>query len=213
VRDLGRVRYADALKIQRETHRGVLAGSGPPTLLWVEHPPTITLGRHAGTASLLRPEAWYEEHGYDLHRVERGGDATYHGPGQLVGYPIFPVGRHVRDYLERLERAVLAAVGSYGIEARVTSDYPGVWVGDAKLCAFGVAVERGVSFHGLALNVDPDLEDFSVIVACGLHGKRVTSLARLLDPVPAVAEVRDRLTGALRQEFRGSTATAEVAPG
>jgi len=202
VRDLGRLAYAEALGLQRATLEAVVAEEAPPTLLWVEHPRTITLGRHAGTTSLLHPEDWYRRRGFDLHRVERGGDVTYHGPGQLVGYPIFPVGRHVRDFIERLERSVVAVAGSYGLDARVTPDYPGVWVRDAKLCAFGVAVERGVSFHGLALNVAPELRDFAVIVPCGLHGKAVTSLAHLLGRPVAMAEVRDRLTEALRGVFR-----------
>jgi len=116
--------------------------------------------------------------GVDLVDVERGGDVTYHGPGQLVGYPIIHVGRRVREYLRRLETAVQTLAADYGVEAVGSPGYAGVWVGNDKICAIGVAVKRGVSLHGFALNVHVDLEPFSWIVPCGLHGKGVTSLER-----------------------------------
>lgn len=201
VEDLGRMPYGEALERQRNTHAAVADGKRPPTLLWVEHPKVITVGRNAGEGSLLHPRGWYSRNGFELFRIERGGDVTYHGPGQLVGYPIFPVGRRVREYLGRLESAVIDLAASYGIESRATPEYPGIWVGDGKLCAFGVAVERGVSFHGLALNVNTDLADFEVIVPCGIEGSRATSLARLLDRPVEMDEVRSRLTMCLRRAF------------
>lgn len=201
VEDLGRLEYGSALDRQKSVHAGVVEGALAPTLLLVEHPRVVTLGRNAGTSHLRHDEAWYRDAGFDLRTVERGGDVTYHGPGQLVGYPIFPVGRRVRDLFHGMERAILRVASSYGIAASSDPDLAGVWVGRDKLCAFGVAVRRGVSFHGFALNVDPRLEDFEVIVPCGLSDRGVTSLARLLDHAIDLAEVRTRTIDAFRVVF------------
>lgn len=201
VENLGAMGYLDAWHRQKEVHRRVADGSSEPTLLWVEHPRVITLGRNATGGNLLQPEEWYAANGFEFHRVERGGDVTYHGPGQLVGYPVFPVGRRVREFVDLLGEAVVRLAATYGIESRPTPDYPGIWTGGEKLCAFGVAVEDGVSFHGLALNVNTNLDDFSVIVPCGLEGKRATSLRKILGRPVGMDEVRERLTGIMRDVF------------
>lgn len=179
VRELGRLPYREAWEVQHEMHDGVATGRLPPTLLLVEHPPVLTFGRKGGREHLLRSEAELRALGFELVEVERGGDVTYHGPGQLVGYPILPIGRRVREYLRRLEGAMEDLAASYGIEAAGSPGYAGVWVGNDKLCAIGVAIRRGVSFHGFALNVHTDLSHFGTIVPCGLHGTGVTSLSAL----------------------------------
>ncbi len=201
VEDLGLVSYAEAWAYQKRVHQEVVQGLRPPTLLLLEHPRVITLGRKATGENLLFPESWYRENGFDLYWVERGGDVTYHGPGQLVGYPILPVGREVRRFLRKLEEVILRVARSYGIEAYPTPGYAGVWVGEEKLCAIGVAVKEGVSFHGFALNVNTDLNDFSVIIPCGLKGKGVTSLERLLGRKPPMSEVKARVVEAFGQVF------------
>jgi len=203
VEHLGRMPYAVAWRRQREAHADIVAGLRGPVLLTVEHPRVVTLGRNAGGEHLRRDPAWYPAHGFELHRVERGGDVTFHGPGQLVGYPIFPIGRRVRDLFRGMERAVVAVAASYGVAAAAHERLAGVWVGTDKLCAFGVAVRRGVSFHGFALNVDPDLADFDVIVPCGLAHRGVTSLARLLGRPVSLDEVRERTVAAFANAFAG----------
>ena len=131
---------------------------------------------------------------------------TYHGPGQLVGYPIFRVGRRVREFLRRLEEAIIRVAASYQIQAYPTPGYAGVWVGEEKLCALGVAVKEGVSFHGFALNVNTDLNDFSVIIPCGLKGKGVTSLEKILGYKVPMPEVKARVVAAFEEVFARETA-------
>lgn len=201
VRDLGRLDYQAAWEVQLSTHAAVAEGRLPPTLLLVEHPPVITFGKKGGRSNLLVSEAFLRERGFTLYDIERGGDVTYHGPGQLVGYPIFWVGRRVRDYLRRLEQVMVALLASYGITASGSPGYAGVWVGDDKVVAIGVAVRRDVSFHGFALNVATDLTHFEYIVPCGLTDKGVTSLSRLLGRTLTLAEVKPRLVAAFRTVF------------
>ncbi|WP_119357407.1 lipoyl(octanoyl) transferase LipB [Meiothermus granaticius] len=212
VERLGRVPYAQAWEYQKQVHAEVVAGQRPPTLLLLEHPRTITLGRAAKPENLLLSEAQYRAQGIELFSIERGGDVTYHGPGQLVGYPIFPVGRRVRDFLRQLEQTLIRAVATYGIEAYPSPGYAGVWVKrpapvagwpelEEKLCAFGIAVKQDVAFHGFALNVNTDLEDFSLIIPCGLKDKGVTSLKKLLGHEVSLDEAAERVIEAFRVEF------------
>lgn len=201
VEDLGLVPYQEAWAYQKEVHREVKEGLRPPTLLLLEHPRVVTLGRKATGENLLFPESWYWENGFELYWVERGGDVTYHGPGQLVGYPIFPVEREVRRFLRQIEEAIVKVAASYGLSAYPTPGYAGVWVGEDKLCAIGVAVKEGVSFHGFALNVNTDLNDFSVIIPCGLKGKGVTSLEKLLGRKVPMEEAKAQVVRAFAQVF------------
>lgn len=193
VRDLGRLPYHEAWEVQHETHAAVVAGTLPPTLLLVEHDPVLTFGRKGGRDHLLVSERELLERGFELVDIERGGDVTYHGPGQLVGYPILPIGRRVREYLRRIEASIVDLAAEYGIEAEGSPGYAGVWIGSSKLCAIGVAIKRGVSFHGFALNVATDLRDFETIVPCGLEGTSVTSLSELTGRPVTIAEARERL--------------------
>lgn len=181
---LGRRDYEEALAIQEEARASVIAG-GPEQLLLVEHPPVITLGRRGDARHVLRPRA-------PVLRVSRGGDVTYHGPGQLVGYPILDLARRGRDidrYLRALEDVLIAVAGRFGLRARRQRGWTGVWIGNAKLAAIGVGIRRWVTMHGFALNVADLREDFAAIVPCGLAGIGVTSLAQATGECPAMADV------------------------
>lgn len=198
--------------MQHDVHDAVARGQAAPTVLLVEHPPVITFGRKGGRDHLrVSPES-LAERGFELIDIERGGDVTYHGPGQLVGYPILPIGRRVRDYLRRLEGAVVDLAAEYGVHAEGSPGYAGVWIGDAKLCAIGVAIKRGVSFHGFALNVATDLSHFETIVPCGLEGKTVTSLAALTGRDVTMAEAKERLVPHLGLQLRDMLPASADAP-
>lgn len=201
MRDLGRLDYRAAWDVQLATHAAVAEGRTAPTLLLVEHPPVITFGKKGGREHLLADPATLEAQGFSLHSVERGGDVTYHGPGQLVGYPILPIGRAVRTYLRNLEAVMVAVLAEYGILSTGSPGYAGVWVGDEKVVAIGVAIKRNVSFHGFAMNVATDLTHFSFIVPCGIQGKGVTSLSALLGRPVTLAEVKPKLVRAFRETF------------
>ncbi len=161
-------------------------------LLLLEHDHVYTNGRGGYRAHLLADAATLARLGAAYHEVDRGGDITYHGPGQLVGYPIVDlnrIGRGVRDYVRGLETAIIRTVARFGVEATTVRGYTGVWVGDEKLAAIGVKVGRSVAYHGFALNVCPDLAYFGHIVPCGLRDRGVTSLERLLGRAVFVEEV------------------------
>lgn len=196
--------YAEAHRMQLETHAAVVRRTAEPTLLLVEHPPVITFGKKGGREHLLASDAWLQQHGFTLHDVERGGDVTYHGPGQLVGYPIFHVGRRVQALLRGLEGAMVDLLAGYGIEAEGSPGYAGVWVGTEKVVAIGVAIKRDVSFHGFAMNVHTDLTHFETIVPCGLADRGVTSLTSLLGRHVSLDEVKPKLVHHLRTRFSPS---------
>jgi len=214
VHDLGTMPYARAWEEQKRVHAAVAAGERPPTLLLVEHPPVVTFGKKGGREHLRVPEARLQELGFTLHDVERGGDVTYHGPGQLVGYPIFPVGRRVQEFLRSLEAAMVRVLAEYGIRAVGSPGYAGVWVGNDKVVAIGVAIKRDVSFHGFALNVTTDLSHFDTIVPCGLEGKGVTSIERITgrDDL-SLDDAKERVVRAMRFVFGqdGDATTTNVA--
>lgn len=207
VRNLGRMDYREAYDIQLETHAAVADGELPPTLLLVEHPPVITFGKKGGRENLLAEPQWLDDHGFSLYDIERGGDVTYHGPGQLVGYPIFRVGRRVQAFLRGLEQAMVDLLADFGIAASGSPGYAGVWVDDAKVVAIGVAIKRDVAFHGFAMNVHTDLSHFETIVPCGLSDKGVASLSSLLDRHVTFDEVTPRLVEHLRTHFGTDTKT------
>ena len=182
---LGAVPYRDGLAMQQRIRERRLAGELPDTLLLLEHPPVYTRGRRAREGELSLGEDFYRERGIDMVETDRGGRVTYHGPGQLVGYPIMRIA-DIGAHLRTMESAIVAALADHDIRARSRCaegpDYTGVWVADRKIASIGVHVSRGVSTHGFALNVDMDLDPFSWIVACGLPGVTMTSLARELPP-------------------------------
>jgi lipoyl(octanoyl) transferase len=179
VRELGTVPYLEAVEIQEQVRAQVQAGERPDTLLLLEHPPVYTLGRRSGPGDLAMGEDWYRAQGFDVVRTDRGGKLTYHGPGQLVGYPIVRVD-DVLAYVRALERALAAALRDVGIDPRLRTeegpDYTGVWVGERKIASIGVHVAKGVTTHGFAVNVDNDMRPFSLVVACGLPDVQMTSI-------------------------------------
>jgi lipoyl(octanoyl) transferase len=178
---LGRVSYRDGLGIQERVRARRQAGKLPDTLLLLEHPPVYTRGRRSTEGELPFAEDFYRAKGIEVIATDRGGRITYHGPGQLVGYPImrtFDIGSHLRT----MEGSIVAALAEEGIQGRSRCvegpDYTGVWVGDRKIASIGVHVSRGVTTHGFAVNVDVDLDPFSWVVACGLPDVVMTSVAR-----------------------------------
>lgn len=215
VLDLGVVPYPEALTRQREEHDRVARG-GQPTLILLEHPPVLTLGRKAREGqNIVAPRELLAAHGIDVFEVERGGDVTYHGPGQLVAYTVFPVGRRVRDFLRLLEAAFVGVVESYEVRARANPGYAGVYVDDRevngrtlqqKIASIGVAVQRNVAFHGVALNVATNLHHFDLILPCGLTDTQMTSLAREFalrerPNAPDMADVKQRTVRAFQDTF------------
>ncbi len=219
VEDVGRMSYVDAAALQREVHGRVVDGTGPQTLLLVEHDPVVTVSRRRDAARhVLVGAERLAELGVDIQDTDRGGDVTYHGPGQLVAYPILRLGGlglNVGRYMRLLEAVVIDAVGVLGVKAWRRDGLTGVWAGacgvdggagdGAKLCALGVRVRRGVAMHGLALNVCPEMAHFELIVPCGLAGCGVTSLAKILgDRVPAMEQVKEALVGSMRSQLHAS---------
>jgi lipoyl(octanoyl) transferase len=183
VEQLGRVDYAEGLRLQRELVAQRKADAIPDTLLLLEHPHVYTLGRNAKREHLLISNKQLAQLGAQLFETDRGGDITYHGPGQLVGYPIFDLAKHRRDiawFMRSLEEVFIGVARDFGVEAGRLAGAPGVWVGNDKLVAMGVHVSRWVTSHGFAFNVSTDLRYFDWIVPCGLRGKGVTSLEKLL---------------------------------
>ena len=193
---LGRLPYARALTLQERVHADLVAGRAPETLLLLEHDPVITLGRHADAAHVLAGPEALGRAGIAVLRTSRGGDVTYHGPGQLVGYPIFRLPRGVKAHVTAMAGAVVDVLAELGITAAWRPAQPGVWVGDEKICAVGVQVRRGVTLHGFALNVNVDLAGFGHIVPCGLPSAGVTSIAELHPNAPALPALAERLAAA-----------------
>ena len=196
--DLGLVEYGRALALQEACVEQRRRGDGQDTLLLLEHPPVYTLGRGADARFVLNPGQ------VPVQRVSRGGQVTFHGPGQLVGYPIlalFGRRRDVHAYIRRLEDVVIQTLASYGLPARRREGLTGVWCGEDKIASIGVGIRRWVTFHGFALNVDPDLSYFDRIVPCGLADVRMTSMARALGRPISVQAVKSRLVETFAATF------------
>jgi lipoyl(octanoyl) transferase len=197
---LGLQPYEDARRLQREIESARHEGRIPDTLLLLEHPPVYTKGRRTTADELPMGEEWYARQGIDVVETDRGGRVTYHGPGQLVGYPIVslrPYRDDVHDYIRRMERVILGALGDWGVAAEVVEGLTGVWTPERrKIGSIGVHVSRGVTTHGFAINVNNDLQPFEWIVPCGIEACRMTSLSRELgaeqDLASFATTVRDR---------------------
>ena len=206
----GRLAYRTALAVQEELLERRRQGSDD-FLVLLEHPPVVTLGRGASEENLRVTEAELTRRGIDLERVGRGGDVTYHGPGQLVGYPIVdlePLGCDLHRYLRLLEETLIDALAAFGVNGERITGKTGVWVDGEKVASIGVGVRRWVSWHGFALNVAADLSGFAAIVPCGLPGVRMTSLERQLGRPVAMAEVEERVIESFAEVF-GSTYAGE----
>jgi lipoate-protein ligase B len=193
--NLGTMPYAEALSLQERLRDQRQAQAIPDVLLLLEHPPVYTRGRRTTPEELPLGEAFYTAQGIEIIDVDRGGKATYHGPGQLVGYPIAEVGSSIIDFLRVMESAIVAALAGEGIgDAHGAGDRPtGVWVADRKIASLGIHVARGVSTHGFAVNVDNDLTPFQWIVPCGLEGVQMTSVARETGRVECMDCFRKRI--------------------
>ena len=203
---LGRKSYESALSIQRRLLDEVIAGdNGQTYLLLVEHdPPVITLGRSADEQHILASPERLTREGIEVRKSARGGDVTYHGPGQLVGYPIMQLarrGRTVRGYVRDLEEVIIHLLGRFDLKGRRQEGFTGVWVGDEKVAAIGIAVRRWVAWHGFALNVSTNLSHFDFIVPCGLDGCKVTSMEKLLVRPVSIAEVKRPLMECMVEVF------------
>lgn len=179
----GRQEYRACWKLQQRLAAARRAGQVPDLLLLVEHPPTYTIGRRGTRDNLLIDEARLRQVGATCLEVDRGGDITFHGPGQLVVYAIIDLGltnRSVRRYVENLEQVVIETLRHYGLEATIDPAYPGVWLGRDKIAAIGISIHHGVSYHGFALNIAPDLRYFDYMIPCGIPDRGATSLEREL---------------------------------
>ena len=215
VRRLGRVSYDDGLKLQAELVEQRRSGAIPDTLLLLEHPPVITLGvkTRQGPKHIVASDAELAQQGVTVHETGRGGDVTYHGPGQLVGYPILDlaaegnVRKDVHRYVRDIEDVLIRIAASFGIEAKRVPGLTGVWVGDdgheEKLAAIGVRISRWITSHGFALNVSTDLRHFNLIVPCGIVDRGVTSLEKLLGRPVSMAEAEDAAEQAFASVFAG----------
>jgi lipoyl(octanoyl) transferase len=196
---IGQVPYGEAREAQKALERARLAEQVPDLLLLLEHPPVYTKGRRSDPAELPMGEDWYRMQGIEVTETDRGGLVTYHGPGQLVGYPIVdltPYGGDVHDYIRRMERVMIESIGELDIEAEVIEGLTGVWVGGRppegrKIGSIGVHVNKGVTTHGFAINVNNDLQPFEWIVPCGIEGVRMTSVCRELGAEQGMAQFMD----------------------
>ncbi|HQL93435.1 MAG TPA: lipoyl(octanoyl) transferase LipB [Candidatus Hydrogenedentes bacterium] len=206
----GLVSYGDAFEMQRARRAAVECGETPDTVFLLEHAPVITLGRKADAAHVLAPPEKLKDLGVALVPSDRGGDVTYHGPGQMVAYPVLDLRRRrcsVQWYLRSLEEALIRLLADYGITADRLEGHTGVWVGNEKIAAVGVGIRQWVTFHGVALNVAPDWGHWSLIVPCGIRDRGLTSMARLLGHAPPMTEVMDRFERAFLDVFSENAGT------
>ena len=218
VRRLGVVPYAEGLVLQQELVAARKADRIPDQLLLLEHPPVITLGAKVrdDRSHVLASEQALDEVGVELFEAGRGGDVTYHGPGQLVGYPIIdlrPDRCDIHRYVRDLEEVMITAAAAFGVRADRVRGLTGAWVGQDKLAAIGVRISRWVTSHGFALNVATDLSHFSLIVPCGIQDRGVTSLGRLLGQPPPMSSVEDAVIQAFTATFGREPVDASASAG
>jgi lipoyl(octanoyl) transferase len=198
----GRISYSDGLDLQRKLVEARHAGQIGNTLVLLEHPPVLTLGRNASRANILASDEFLAYRGVEIHEINRGGDVTYHGPGQLVGYPIFDLRSFAPrlgavEYVRQIEEALIRACGDFGVPATRLKGRTGVWIPagggilEKKIAAIGVHIARGITSHGFAMNVSTDLRDFDLIVPCGISDRAVTSLELEAEPAPSMEAVRN----------------------
>jgi lipoyl(octanoyl) transferase len=202
---LGRIGYSDALGMQERAVDGLRSGEGDEQLLLLEHPHVFTLGRGADSSNILADPSRLRSLSIEVHETGRGGDVTYHGPGQLVGYPIInlkPDRCDVHRYVRDIEEVLIRSIGEFGIDGGRIAGLTGVWVGDEKIAAIGVRIARWITSHGFALNVNTDLDYFRMIVPCGIPDKGVTSLSRLLGRQVEMGDVARIVTRHFAEVFQ-----------
>lgn len=194
--NLGLIGYSEAWELQRRLHRQRVEGEISDVLLLLEHPPTITIGKSGTLDNVLISRERLVQHGISLFFTDRGGDVTYHGPGQLVGYPILDLRERKKDlhcYVNNLEEVILRTLMDFSISACRDESHPGVWVNNEEIAAIGLNIRRWISMHGFALNVNPNFEHFSFINPCGFSNRRVTSMSKLLGDKVSMEAVTERL--------------------
>ncbi len=197
--NLGIVDYREAHQLQKRLLQEHIEGRGSDTLLLLQHNPVITIGRSGSRSNILLSESALAAAGIEVCEIERGGDVTYHGPGQLTGYPIINLQHFRKDvhwYLRQLEEVIIRVLTEYGITGERIEGYTGVWVGNEKIAAIGISVRRWITYHGFAFNINPDMSHFQMITPCGITDKGVTSLERLLGYRVDIDEVADRTASA-----------------
>ncbi len=202
--DLGTIAYQEAWDLQHRIHEAKQAGLSADVLLLLEHPHVFTLGKNAKRENILVSETVLKDEGIDCVSIERGGDVTYHGPGQLLGYPIFslePLKLRVVDFVDRLEEVMIRVLKSYGLAAQRSSVNRGVWVKEAKLGFVGIALRRGITLHGFALNVAPKLSYYDMIHSCGLKNVQIVSLSSLLRKSVPMEEVKKKTIDSFERVF------------
>ncbi len=217
--DLGRVAYDEATALQVAVREALAAGTGPERLLLLEHPHVYTLGRNASQADVRLSPEQLQERGVEVAATDRGGQVTYHGPGQLVGYPILdlnPDRRDLRRYVRDLQEVLVRTLADFGVRATGGErERIGVWVGERKIASLGIHLARWRTTHGFALNVDPELGFFGGIVPCGMPGIEMTSIARETGKAPALADVAERVVvhfaGRFERDLRGDAGFASQA--
>lgn len=178
----GRMDYDEALNLQMKYVAEVQADPGKSYLMLLSHDPVYTLGRRGARENILVSDDELARRGAVVRRIHRGGDVTFHGPGQVIGYPILSLTHHglnIRGYFDKIEKVIINVLSLYGIEGRSVREYPGVWVGEEKIAAIGIGVKRWVAFHGFALNANTDMDFFRLIVPCGIRGRSVTTMKAL----------------------------------
>ncbi len=204
--DKGLVPYREAYELQNWLVSLRLRKLIPDCLILLEHPPVLTLGRSKGTENILVSKNILTKEKIEVISTDRGGDVTYHGPGQLVGYPILNLRDHcgnVSEYLRKIEEVIILTLKDFEVKAKRRSRYPGVWVGEKKIASIGVAIKRfRITYHGFAFNVNPDTSFFKFIHPCGIKNLEVVSLARLLGYSPEMAEVKQKIAGNFAHTFR-----------
>jgi lipoyl(octanoyl) transferase len=217
---LGRVGYRDGVALQHRVRDDLRAKTGDEHLLLLEHDPVYTLGRNASDTDVLAPRHWLEAQGVTVEECDRGGQVTFHGPGQLVGYPVVdlnPDRRDIRRYVRDLQEVLLRTLADFGVDGRLREgkDFIGVWVEDRKIASIGVHLSHWITTHGFALNVHPDLTYFTRIVPCGLTDVRMTSIAAETGRTPPLSEVAERVAlhfGEIYDRRMARLARAEIAP-
>ncbi|MEN6446162.1 MAG: lipoyl(octanoyl) transferase LipB [Syntrophaceae bacterium] len=205
--------YGKAYRIQKTVHDMRVEGKMADTLLLLQHTPTFTIGKSGSASNILVPQSSLGAHGISLFLIERGGDVTYHGPGQIVGYPIIDLrgrGKDIHRFVHDLEEVLIRTVRDFSIEAERDETHPGVWVGKEELAAIGLSVRKWVSMHGFALNVDMRMDHFCLINPCGFSDRRATSMNLLLSQPPSIEEVTERLLVHFSEIFNTTMADGEA---
>jgi len=212
---LGLIDYRDAYRLQQKLFRERRDGRIPDTLLLLEHPPTITVGKSGKLENILASREQLAQQGVSLVFIDRGGDVTYHGPGQLVGYPIFDLrgrGRDAHRYIRNLEEAIIRTLNDFSIKSGRDHSHAGVWVENEEIAAIGLSLSQWVTMHGFALNVNTDLAQFNLINPCGFTNRRATSISRLLGREIPMAEVKERLLAHFAEVFNADLAMGTDIP-